>query len=269
MKKIITAICLTLALICCFSSTACKKKKSDLEYVQKKGTLVVGITDYEPMDYKENGQWVGFDAEMATLFANKIGVTVEFVEISWSQKTTELSSKSIDLVWNGMTLSDELKADMDFSVSYATNMQVAVIKKSNAESINSINAVKNSLIAVEEGSAGDTVATETLKASKINRIENQVQSLMEVKAGTSDCAIVDYTMAYSIVGKGSYQDLMIVDTSVVSFNREVFGVGARKKSNLIAKLNEFFKEKYQDGTMKTLAEKYISVALNDEALSSL
>lgn len=270
MKKIISAICLTLALICCFSTTACgKKSKSDLEYVQKKGTLIVGITDYKPMDYKENGQWVGFDADLAKLFAEKIGVNVEFVEIEWNQKTTELSSKAIDLVWNGMTLSDELKTEMDFSVSYATNMQVAVIKKSNSKSINSVNTVKSAKIAVEEGSAGDTVATDTLQASKINRVTSQVQSILEVKAGTSEVAIIDYTMAYSIIGKGSYEDLMIVNTNAVSFNQELFGVGARKKSNLVSKLNEFFKEKYQDGTLARLAEQYVSVALNDQALGNL
>ncbi|HBF44558.1 MAG TPA: amino acid ABC transporter substrate-binding protein, partial [Clostridiales bacterium] len=158
---------------------------------------------------------------------------------------------------------------MDFSVSYATNMQVAVIKKSNSESINSVNTVKSAKIAVEEGSAGDTVATGTLQASKINRVTSQVQSILEVKAGTSEVAIIDYTMAYSIIGKGSYEDLMIVNTNAVSFNQELFGVGARKKSNLVSKLNEFFKEKYQDGTLARLAEQYVSVALNDQALGNL
>lgn len=272
MKKFITAICLMLAFTCCLSVTACgKSNKSDLSYVKNKGKLIVGITDYEPMDYQIEGsnEWIGFDADMAKLFAQRIGVEVEFVEISWNQKTTEIASKSIDLIWNGMTISDELKSEIDFSVAYATNMQVAVIKKSNQDSINSVATVKASSIAVEEGSAGDTVATDTLQASTINRVENQVQSLLEVKAGTSKVAIVDYTMAYSIIGKGDYTDLMIVDTTAVSFNQELFGVGARKGSDMVKELNAFFKEQYENGKMTELATKYVSVALNDEALQSL
>lgn len=271
MKKFITAICcIALALVCCFSVTACgKEKKSDVEYVKNKGKLIVGITDYEPMDYQVGGEWVGFDADMAKLFAQRLGVKVEFVEITWSQKTTEIASKSIDLIWNGMTISEELKTEIDFSVAYATNMQVAVIKKSNQDTINSVATVKASSIAVEEGSAGDTVATDTLKASTINRVESQVQSLLEVKAGTSQVAIVDYTMAYSIIGKGDYSDLMIIDTAAVSFNQELFGVGARKGSDMVKELNAFFKEQYANGKMAQLAEQYVSVALNDTDLAAL
>lgn len=281
MKKFITAICcFALALVCCFSTTACGSgiggiggigKKSDLEYVKKKRTLIVGITDYEPMDYQEedSNEWIGFDADMAKLFAQRIGVEVEFIEIAWDQKTTEIASKSIDLIWNGMTISEELKSEIDFSVAYATNMQVAVIKKSNQAAINSVATVKASSIAVEEGSAGDTVATDTIKASSVNRVINQVQSLLEVKAGTSQVAIVDYTMAYSIVGKGSYSDLMIVDTTAVSFNKELFAVGARKGSDMIEELNAFFKEQYASGKMAQLATQYVSVALNDADLAAL
>lgn len=273
MKKFITTICcIALALACCFSTTACGKgKKSDLEYVKNKGTLIVGITDYEPMDYKEEGsnEWIGFDADMAKLFAQRLGVKVEFVEITWSQKTIEIASKSIDLIWNGMTISEDLKSEIDFSVAYATNMQVAVIKKSNQDAINSVATVKASSIAVEEGSAGDEVATDTIQASTINKVESQVQALLEVTAGTSQVAIVDYTMAYSIVGNGNYTDLMIVDTTAVSFNQELFGVGARKGSDMVKELNAFFKEQYANGKMAQLATQYVSVALNDAGLAAL
>lgn len=101
---------------------------SDVAYIQEKGSLVVGITDFEPMDYKdENGNWIGFDADMATLVAEKLGVEVKFVEIDWDNKIMELDSKNIDVVWNGMTLTDEVKESMECTNAYCNNAQVVVV----------------------------------------------------------------------------------------------------------------------------------------------
>ena len=103
-------------------------KSSDLEYVKDKGTLVVGVTDFEPMDYKDdNGEWIGFDADMAKAFAESIGVKAEFVEIDWDNKIMELKSKNIDVVWNGMTLTDEVKNSMECTNAYCNNAQVVVV----------------------------------------------------------------------------------------------------------------------------------------------
>lgn len=101
---------------------------SDVTYIQDKGTLIVGITDFAPMDYKdEAGQWIGFDADMAKIVAEKLGVEAEFVEIDWDNKIMELDSKNIDVVWNGMTLTDEVKAAMECSNAYCNNAQVVVV----------------------------------------------------------------------------------------------------------------------------------------------
>jgi len=101
---------------------------SDVAYIQGKGTLIVGITDFEPMDYKnDKDEWIGFDADMARKVAEKLGVQVQFVEIDWDGKIMELNSKSIDVVWNGMTLTDEVKAAMECSVPYCNNAQVVVV----------------------------------------------------------------------------------------------------------------------------------------------
>ena len=102
---------------------------SDLAYIQDKGTLVIGITDFEPMDYKDaDGSWIGFDADMAKAFAESLGVTAEFVEIDWDNKILELDSKTIDCVWNGMTLTDEVTSAMECSNAYCNNAQVVVTK---------------------------------------------------------------------------------------------------------------------------------------------
>ena len=106
-----------------------KNDDSDVEYIKNKGTLVVGITDFEPMDYKsEDGkEWIGFDADMAKLVAEKLGVEVQFVEIDWDNKSMELDSKTIDVVWNGMTITDEVTAAMDCTNAYCNNAQVVVV----------------------------------------------------------------------------------------------------------------------------------------------
>ena len=263
MKKILTLILtVVLGIAACFGLTACKKT-SDLERVKEAGKLVVGITIYEPMDYidPETSEWTGFDAELAQMFAEELGVNCQLVIITWAQKVAELDSKQIDLVWNGMTASEELGKQIDFSVSYAKNAQVAVVKADSA--IATKEDVKAAEVAVEGGSAGATVAEEEGMAN-VNPVTAQIDAINEVKAGTSDVAIIDITMAQSIIGKGDYADLKIVEG--VSYGDEIFAVGLRKGSDIKAELDAFLKAKYADGTITALAEKY-SVGLNTEALA--
>ena len=102
---------------------------SDVSYIQQKGTLVVGITEFAPMDYKdENGQWIGFDADLAKLVAERLGVEIQFVVIDWGQKINELDSKAIDVVWNGMTLTDGVMSAMACTNAYCKNAQVVVVR---------------------------------------------------------------------------------------------------------------------------------------------
>ena len=258
MKKLIAI--LLVALMLCATLASCGVG-SDLETVQNNGKLVVGVTVYPPMDYlDENGEWTGFDAELAQMFAESLGVKCQIVIITWSNKVAELNSNAIDLVWNGMTASDELGEQIDFSVSYAKNAQVAVVKKGSTLTKDDVKTAK---IAVENGSAGASVAEKDIKATNVQKVTAQVDALTEVIAGTSDIAIVDVTMAENIVGKGEYGDLQILDGAV--YGEEVFAVGLRKDSDLKEKLDAFLKEKYEDGTLKKLAEKY-NVSLNVDAL---
>ena len=262
MKKIIAMI-LTIAtfVTCMFAITSCGGSSSDIDFVKKNGKLVVGVTVYKPMDYlDENDNWTGFDAELAKEFADTLGVNCQLVIINWNNKVAELNSKQIDLIWNGMTASDELGEKIDFSVSYAKNAQVAVVK---TDSTLTKDGVKNAKIAVENGSAGATVAENDIKGTNINKVTAQVDALNEVKAGTSDVAVIDITMAQSVVGKGEYSGLKILEGA--SYGDEIFAVGLRKGSDLKAKLDEFLKAKYTDGTLTRLAEKY-SVGLNIEEL---
>ena len=226
--------------------------ESDLAYVKEKGVLVVGITDFAPMDYKnEDGEWIGFDADMAKGFAEKLGVEVEFVEIDWDNKILELDGKTIDCVWNGMTLTDEEKAAMDCSNAYCNNAQIVIVPADKADDYQTVESLEGLAFAVEAGSAGEAAVTDL--GLDCTPVKAQSDALMEVAAGTSDAAVIDSLMAAAMVGEGTgYADL----TYTVGLTTEEYGVGFRKGSDLVAELNAYFVESYADGSMQECAANY-------------
>lgn len=264
MKKLtalILSLLMAMSLAACGGSSDNKQEsttgataaeESDMAYVKDKGTLVVGITDFAPMDYKDdNGEWIGFDADMAKAFAESLGVDVEFVEIDWDNKALELEGKTIDCVWNGMTLTDEVTSAMDCSNAYCNNAQVVIVPADKADQYQDVNSLSDLTFAVEAGSAGEA----EVKALELNYtpVKAQSDALMEVAAGTSDAAVIDSLMAAAMVGEGTgYTDL----TYTVGLNSEEYGVGFRKGSDLAAALNDFFVASYADGTMQACAETY-------------
>lgn len=225
---------------------------SDMAYIQDKGVLVVGITDFEPMDYKDaDGNWIGFDADMAKAFAESLGVDVEFVEIDWDNKVLELDSKTIDCVWNGMTLTAEVTSAMECSNAYCNNAQVVIVPADKADQYQTVEACADLAFAVEAGSAGE--AEVSALGYSFTPVKAQSDALMEVAAGTSDAAVIDSLMAAAMVGEGTgYADL----TYTVGLNSEEYGVGFRKGSDLAAALNDFFAASYADGSMMACAETY-------------
>ena len=226
--------------------------ESDLAYVQDKGVLVVGITDFAPMDFKNDaGEWVGFDADMAKAFAESLGVAVEFIEIDWDNKVLELDSKAVDCIWNGMTLTDEVKSAMQTSNAYCNNAQVVIVPADVADQYQTVEACADLQFAVEAGSAGKA-EVEALGYG-FTEVATQADALMEVAAGTSDAAVIDSLMAAAMVGEGTgYAEL----TYTVGLNSEEYGVGFRKGSELADELNAFFAAAYADGTMMAIAEEY-------------
>lgn len=252
MKKLI-AMLLTSTMVLSMTASVYAEDASDKAYVQEKGTLVVGITDFAPMDYKEEGsdEWVGFDADMAAAFAESLGVDVEFVEIDWDNKALELDGKTIDCVWNGMTLTDEVTSAMECSNAYCNNAQVVVVPEDKADQYQDVDSLKDLNFAVEAGSAGEA----EISALGLNytAVKAQSDALMEVSAGTSDAAVIDLLMAAAMIGEGTGYDNL---THTVELNSEEYGVGFRKGSDLAEALNEFFVTSYEDGSMVKCAEKY-------------
>lgn len=255
MKKITRALALALALLGCLTLAACGKDEaaSDKAYVQDKGTLIVGITDFAPMDYRgDDGEWIGFDADMAKKFAEALDVDVEFQEIgNWDMKATELETKAVDVVWNGMTITDEVRGLMGVSEPYCANAQVVVVKADVAAQYQDTESIKSLSFAAENGSAG----AEQLDALGIDftAVDTQAKALMEVAAGSADACVIDSLMAAAMVGEGTdYADL----TYTVALNAEEYGVGFRKGSDLIEFFNDFWDEMTENGTVQAVAETY-------------
>ena len=231
------------------------KTVADLDKVKDANKIVVGITDYEPIDYKVKGsdEWVGFDADLVRAVADKMGIKVEFVVINWDNKFIELNSGTIDCIWNGMTVSDSVKTNCDISDAYAGNSQVVVMKKDSLSKYADADAIKNAdlTIAVEKGSAGETEAKKLSK--NVVSLSAQSDALKEVKSGTADACIIDSTMANSMTKEGT--DFSNLGYSV-SLTTEEYAVGFRKGSDLTAEVNRILGELKTDGTMDKLSKQY-------------
>ena len=254
MKKFFAMLLAVLMIASCFAGCGASKDASDLAAVKKAGKIVVGITDYAPMDYKdENGEWTGFDAEFAQLFAEELGVECEFYVISdWGKKFLELETKQIDAVWNGMTITEEATSNSSVSNPYVINAQVVVMKADVVANYADVASLAGLTVAVESGSAGEEAAGSIADAT-IVPLQDQAAALMEVAAGTSAACVIDITMANAMTGEGtSYADL----TYNLSLTEEEYGVSFRKDSDLTAKFNEFMAKLKADGTLDALAAKY-------------
>ena len=242
------------------ASAASEGADSDLAYIKGKGKMTIGYTVYEPMNYTDaDGNFTGFDTELATAVCEKLGVEPEFVEINWDTKIVELDAKSIDCIWNGMTITDEIQQNAACTKAYAKNAQVVVVKD-GTEYASTADLVGKTVVA-EAGSAGESAISEDESLSQADYISKSVQTdcLLEVAAGTADAAVLDLTLANAMIGEGTdYANLKIVD----ELNAEEYGVAFRKGSDAAAAVDEAFDELKADGTMQALADKY-DLALAD------
>lgn len=231
---------------------------SDLEYVKSKGKLVIGYTVYEPMNYTDaNGEFTGFDTEFAKAVCEKLGVEPQFVEINWDTKIVELDAKSIDCIWNGFTIDETLRQNIDFSNPYVKNKQVIVIKNNHAAEFTDTASLAGASLVAEAGSAGETAISndENLSQASYISVTKQTDALLEVQSGASDAAVLDWTLAKSMIGEGTdFADLQMVDG--VELSVEEYGIGFRKDSDLCPQINKIKDELTADGTLPALAQKY-------------
>lgn len=229
-------------------------EESDYDYIMSKGEMVIGYTLFAPMNYKEGDELVGFETEFAQAVCEKLGVTPKFQEINWDSKEIELSSKTIDCIWNGMTITDDRQANMSITVPYMDNRQVMVVRQDDVDKYTE--SVDGATVVAEAGSTGETLAQsdEFFANASYTPVDSQAKGLMDVKSGVSDVALGDYVMAIGSVGGGTdYSDLALIDKGFAS---QYYGVAFRKGSDMTEKVNAAMQELASDGTLKTIADKY-------------
>ncbi len=230
---------------------------SDTDYIMSNGKMIIGITLFAPMNYYDNdtNELIGFETEFAKAVCEKIGVTPEFQEINWDSKEIELNAKNIDCIWNGMTITDERKANMEISAPYMANKQVMVVKRDNAEKF--AEGVIGAAVVAEAGSAGEEIATSDafFADSAFTPVDSMAKALMDVAAGTSDIAIVDYVASIGSIGEGTdFEDLVVVEEK--EFSPEEYGIAFRKGSDMATVVNNTIDELIADGTLDEIGKKY-------------
>ena len=259
MKKIISLLCTASLAVTAFAGCAGNSENTDWDYIAKNKSMTIGITYFEPMNYMDdNGKLTGFETEFAEAVCEKLGVEAKFQKIDWESKEVELNAKTIDCIWNGMTITDERKANMDISVPYMENKQVMVVKEENADKFKDAASLKDATVVAEKQSAGESVAKEDefFSSATYVSVDSQAKALMEVKSGTADVAIIDYVMSIGSIGEGTdYADLDVVDDK--DFAEEQYGIAFRKNSpETVEKVNSAIQELANDGTLETIAKKY-------------
>ena len=260
MKKTLTILlalvmALTVVLTGCGGNTdAPEATQADSVYITEKGELTVGMTIYEPMNFKaEDGSWTGFDTEFTIAVCEKLGVTPNFVEIDWDNKFPALSSKSIDCIWNGMTISDEVKLNADVSKAYVKNAQIVVMNKDVVANYADVESLKGLKFVAESGSAGEAAIADNGLSENYVAVPAQTDALLEVMSGSADACVIDITMANAMTGEGtSYADL----AAGIELTSEEYGIAFRKGSDMTEKVNAIIDELKADGTLDALAEKY-------------
>lgn len=273
MKKLVALLLvavMALGLVAC-GQPAATDEATDWEYISEKGVLTVGVTNYPPMNYlDENGEWTGFDTEFAQAVGEILGVDVDFVEISWEAKETELASKNIDVLWNGMCITEDRKEMWEVTKPYMYNTQAMVMKADKAEEI--MADVTGKKVVAEAGSTGEEkitgviddtndptveiMAKEYFANSEYTGVESMATALMDVQNGVADIAVVDSVIAQGMIGgEGSTLTDLVINTDN-KFGAQYFGIAFRKGSDACEKVNAAIAELTESGKLNEIAEKY-------------
>lgn len=242
------------------SASATPAADDDWSYIKEKGELIIGITDWEPMNYYDSdGNLIGFDTEYAEAVCAKLGVTPKFIVINWDTKEVELKAKTIDCIWNGLTVTEERRENMAFTTSYIVNEQVVVVKADNASTYADKASLSGAAVVAETDSAGQSAVEADLSDAAFTPVNSQATALLEVKAGTADAAVIDATMAEAMLGEDTdYSDLVVVES--IDLMDEEYAIGFRLGSTAVDEVNTITNELLSDGTLKAIAEKYGLVA---------
>ncbi|MGT2715343.1 amino acid ABC transporter substrate-binding protein [Streptococcus respiraculi] len=250
-----------LALTACGASDSAAKKDSWSSYEESKKITIGFDKTFVPMGFEEkNGQYTGFDIDLATAVFDKYGITIEWQPIDWDLKETELNNGNIDLIWNGYSATDERREKVLFSNDYMENLQVLVTKKSSK--IDASSDMKDKVLGAQAGSSGyaafeaqSAILKDLVKNNEATQYATFNEALIDLKNDRIDGLLIDRVYAnYYLQQEGLIKDYNIIDAG---FEKEAFAVGARKvDTTLVDKINAAFKELYADGSFQKISDKW-------------
>jgi polar amino acid transport system substrate-binding protein len=219
--------------------------------------IVVGLDDnFPPMGFRdERNELVGFDIDLANEAGKRLGAEVKFKPIDWNAKEAELNGKRVDVLWNGLTITDERKANILFTTPYLENRQIVVVTdkspiKSKAELAGKVVGVQDGSSAIEAVEK-DAPTAKSLK--ELKKFADNVTALMDLAAGRLDALVVDEVVGryYTAKRPGEYR---VLDEN---FGTEDYGVGTRKDdSELMARIQKAMDEMKKDGSAAAISTKW-------------
>ncbi|MCT4607537.1 MAG: amino acid ABC transporter substrate-binding protein [Marinisporobacter sp.] len=234
-----------------------EEKDDSLEEIKEKGEFVLGLDDsFPPMGFRDKkGEVVGFDIDLAKEVAKRMGVKLKIQPIDWDGKVLSLNNKDIDVIWNGLTITEERKKQIGFSKVYIENRQVIV---TGADSdIETKKDLAGKIVAVQLGSSGEDVLnadTETVSAVKeVVKFSNYTEALLDLKAGRVDAVVIDEIVGRYYMSKrpGEYE------VAKEDFGKEGYGIGFRKDDTaLINEVDQILDEMKKDGTTAEISKKW-------------
>ena len=231
------------------------------KYQQQKSITVGFDNTFVPMGFEEkNGNYAGFDIELAQYVSKKLGITVHFQPIDWDMKETELQNGTIDAIWNGYSATDERREKVAFTIPYMQNTQILVVKKTSG--IHSVEDMTGKVLGAQNGSSGmldfeehPEVLKNRVKGGDADQYQSVNEAIIDLKNDRIDALLIDRVYAdYYLTTEGIADEY---DTIPSGFESESFAVGVRPADKkLLEALNEAFKELYQEGIFQQISQKW-------------
>lgn len=231
------------------------------KYQQQKSITVGFDNTFVPMGFEEkNGNYAGFDIELAKYVSKKLGIQVHFQPIDWDMKETELQNGTIDAIWNGYSATDERREKVAFTIPYMQNTQVLVVKKTS--NIHSVEDMTGKVLGAQNGSSGmldfeehPEVLKNRVKGGDADQYQSVNEAIIDLKNDRIDALLIDRVYAdYYLTTEGIADEY---DTIPSGFESESFAVGVRPADKkLLEALNQAFKELYQEGIFQQISQKW-------------
>lgn len=254
MKKLLVLGIMVLSL---FSVIGCNQGViNSWDKIEDRGYMIVGLDDtFAPMGFRDSsGNLVGFDVDLAKEVGIRLGVEVRFQPIDWDAKVLELNSGTIDMIWNGLTITESRLEEMLFSIPYIANTQMIMV--SSDSSINLISDLSGKKLGVQISSAAEEAVNGNSIASSLGELikyDQYNQALLELKNGKIDAVVIDEIMGRYIISQSSGEYKVASE----NFAEETYGVGFRLESDSIRdKINEVLNDMIEDGTASEISIKW-------------